>query len=280
VSLRKLWRLSRPRFWIYVFGPYIVGLVAGASSPQALLTLPIVAFSLFFLFPANILIYGVNDVFDYETDIRNVKKEKYETLLHPPERPLLWKTVALTNAPFLLLLPQRSTQCQLAMLGFLFFSLFYSAPPIRAKAKPVLDSVFNVLYIFPGAFGYFLAGGQNFNPALFIAAWFWAMAMHAYSAVPDISADRAARVPTVATFMGFYGTLIFCTALYAASTMVAFRALGRLTPALGIVYIALMWLSLRTDGEDEVRRIYKWFPLVNTVVGFVLFWAVAIARFF
>ena len=276
----KLWRLSRPRFWIYVFGPYIVGLVAATPSPRHLLSPLVAAFGLFFLFPANILIYGVNDVFDYETDVRNVKKESYETLLHPPERPALWKIVALTNVPFLLLLPQTSTRCVLAMCGFLFFSLFYSAPPIRAKSKPILDSAFNVLYIFPGAFGYFLAGGHNFRVALFVAAWFWAMAMHAYSAVPDISADREANVPTVATFLGFYGTLIFCTALYAASALVAFRTLGRLAVVFGLVYIALMWLSLRSDGEDEVRRIYKWFPPVNTLVGFVLFWAIAIARFF
>ena len=276
----KLWRLSRPRFWIYILGPYIVGLVAATSSPQHLLSPLVVAFGLFFLFPANILIYGVNDVFDYETDIRNIKKESYETLLHPPERPALWKIVALTNIPFLLLLPFSSTRCWLAMCGFLFFSLFYSAPPIRAKSKPILDSAFNVLYIFPGAFGYFLAGGHNFNWALFVAAWFWAMAMHAYSAVPDISADRQANIPTVATFLGFYGTLIFCMALYFASALIAFRTLGRLAVVFGLVYIALMWLSLRSDGEDEVRRIYKWFPLVNTIVGFVLFWAIAIARFF
>jgi 4-hydroxybenzoate polyprenyltransferase len=276
----KLWRLSRPRFWIYVFGPYIVGLVAAAPSPQHLLSPLVIAFGVLFLFPANILIYGVNDVFDYETDIRNVKKEKYEALLHPHERPTLWKIVALTNLPFLLLLPWTSTRCVWAMCGFLFFSLFYSAPPIRAKARPILDSAFNVLYVFPGVFAYFLAGGNNFQLPLFVAAWFWAMAMHAYSAVPDISADRDANIPTVATFLGFYGTLLFCTALYAASALVAFRVLGRLAPLLGLVYIVLMWLSLRSEGEDEVRRIYKWFPLVNTVVGFVLFWAVAIGRFF
>lgn len=279
-SLRKLWRLSRPRFWIYVFGPYIVGLIAATPSPTALLSPLIVAFGLFFLFPANLLIYGVNDVFDYETDLRNVKKEKYETLLHPPERPILWRVVALTNLPFLLFLPLSSTRCSAAMFGFLFFSLFYSAPPIRAKAKPVLDSAFNVLYVFPGVFGYFLAGGKNFNWALFVAAWFWAMAMHAYSAVPDISADRAAKVPTIATFLGFYGTLVFCTILYAASSLIAFFTLGRLAPLLGIIYFVLMTLSLRSGGEDEVRRIYKWFPLVNTFCGFVIFWAIAIARFF
>lgn len=280
MTWNKLWRTSRPRFWIYVFGPYIVGLVAGTPDPQALLSLLVLAFGAFFLFPANLLIYGVNDVFDYETDVRNAKKERYETLLHPAERPHLWRVVGLSCVPFLLLLPFTSVRCWLAMAGFLYFSLFYSAPPVRAKAKPIIDSAFNVLYVFPGVFSYFLAGGQNFNIALFVAAWLWAMAMHAYSAVPDISADRAARVPTVATLLGFYGTIMFCVALYALAAILAVRVLDGVALVLGAVYIALMLLSMRAQNESELLRVYRWFPLINSLCGFVIFWAIAIVRFF
>jgi lycopene elongase/hydratase (dihydrobisanhydrobacterioruberin-forming) len=280
LSLRKVWKLSRPRFWMYVFGPFIVGLVAGAPSPNHILQPLNVAWALYFLFPANILVYGVNDIFDYETDKDNPKKSGYEDLVTPAERAALWKIIALTNIPFLILLTFVSTQSALCLLGFWFFSLFYSVPPIRAKARPILDSVFNVLYIFPGAMAYFLAGGENFSVAYFVAAWLWAMAMHAYSAVPDISADKDANVPTVATLLGFYGTILFCTFLYAASTMIAFRGIGRVAALLGIVYIALMFFSIRSGDENKVRRIYKVFPYVNTLCGFVLFWTIAIARFF
>lgn len=280
MTWKKLWRTSRPRFWIYVFGPFLVGLIAATPSPTALLSPLIIAFGAFFLLPANLLIYGVNDVFDYETDIRNAKKEKYETLLHASERPHLWRVVGLFCSPFLLLLPFTSTRCVLAMTGFLFFSLLYSAPPIRAKTKPVLDSVFNVLYIFPGAFAYFLAGGNNFQPSLFMAAWLWAMAMHAYSAVPDISADRQAKIQTIATFFGFKGTLWFCLVLYALSALLTFRVLDFVAVALGIVYVALMLISLQQTSENELLRVYRWFPIINTMAGFVLFWAIAIARFF
>ena len=284
MNSQKLWRTSRPRFWIYVFGPYIVGLIAGTPNPQALLSPLIIAFGAFFLFPANLLIYGVNDAFDYETDIRNAKKEKYETLLHPPERPHLWRVVGWSCLPFLLILPFTSTRCMLAMCGFLFFSLFYSAPPIRAKAQPILDSVFNVLYIFPGAFGYFLAGGANFSlpvfAMLFGAAWLWAMAMHAYSAVPDISADNDARIRTVATCFGFQKTLQLCAFWYFCAAGFAFLTLGYLSVFLGAIYLALMGLSMLQKTESELLRVYRWFPIVNTLCGFVIFWAIAIARFF
>ena len=283
MNSQKIWRTSRPRFWIYVFGPYIVGLIAGTPSPQALLSPLIIAFGVFFLFPANLLIYGVNDAFDYETDIRNAKKEKYETLLHPPERAHLWRVVGWSCLPFVALLPFTSTQCVLAMCGFLFFSLFYSAPPIRAKAQPILDSVFNVLYIFPGAFGYFLAGGtftfSVFAP-LFIAAWFWAMAMHAYSAVPDISADNDARIRTIATCFGFQKTLHLCAFWYSCAAGFAFVSLGFLSLVLGAIYVVLMLISMRAQTESELLKVYRWFPIINTICGFVIFWAIAIARFF
>ena len=51
---------------------------------------------LYATFPANLLIYGINDVFDYETDTLNAKKEEYETLLHPREHfRIFWWSVVL-----------------------------------------------------------------------------------------------------------------------------------------------------------------------------------------
>ena len=203
-----------PRFWFYVFGPFIVGALVGAPDPRAYLSFSSLLWALFFLFPANLLIYGANDIFDYETDRRNAKKQGYELLITPADHQKLWRAIALFCLPFAPLLIWAPRECWWSLAGFLFFSIFYSAPPIRAKARPILDSIFNVLYIFPGAFGYFLTSGHNFSVALFAAAWLWAMAMHAYSAVPDISADKDAQVPTVATFLGLRGTIWFCLAFY------------------------------------------------------------------
>jgi lycopene elongase/hydratase (dihydrobisanhydrobacterioruberin-forming) len=279
LSLTKLFQLSRPRFWIYVFGPYLVGLAAGAVQLEDFRRWPILLFGLYFLFPANILIYGVNDIFDYETDSNNAKKIEYEILVTPEQRPALWRAIALTNGPFLLLLAQANRQAAAALLAFWFFSIFYSAPPIRAKTKPVVDSAFNILYIFPGVFGYLIIGGTRLAGILIVAAWCWAMAMHAYSAVPDITADRRSGMSTVATLLGFRGTLLFCLLLYGASAILAFPTLRAVAVALGVVYTGLMMYSLRTRSETELLRVYKWFPLVNTLAGAVLFFAVLGSNF-
>lgn len=270
--MSRLFQVSRPRFWFYVFGPFIVGALIGAPDPRAYLSLTSVLWALFFLFPANLLIYGANDIFDYETDRRNAKKQGYELLVTPADHRALWRAITIVCLPFAPLLIWAPLACWIALAGFLFFSIFYSAPPIRAKARPILDSIFNVLYIFPGAFGYFLTGGGHFSISLFAAAWLWAMAMHAYSAVPDISADKAAQLPTVATFLGLRATLWFCLILYLSAALISLPILGWLSIVLGAIYTILMLRSLRAGTETGVMKIYRIFPFVNALAGAALWW--------
>lgn len=280
IPLSKLLRISRPRFWIYTFGPYIVGLLIGARNLEQLNDWRVIVFGLFFLFPANLFIYGVNDIFDYETDSKNRKKTDYEVLVRPDEQQLLSRWILQLTLPFaalLLFLPQRAMW---AFAGFVFFSLFYSAPPIRAKARPILDSAFNILYAFPAFFAYYLLGGQNFVLTYVLAAWLWTMAMHAYSAVPDISADREAGLQTIATHFGLGDTLALCLVCYTQSMALSFPALGWLSVLLGAVYIIMMLLSLCAGREDDILRIYVVFPFLNMAAGAALFIYILKTKFF
>ena len=280
IPLSKLLRISRPRFWIYTFGPYIVGLLIGARNLDQLNDWRAIVFGLFFLFPANLFIYGINDIFDYETDIRNPKKISYETMVQPDEQRVLTKIICLLSAPFLATLLFLPAFAMWALVGFIFFSFFYSAPPIRAKAWPVLDSAFNILYACPAFFAYYLLGGQNFVPAYVLAAWLWTMAMHAYSAVPDISADRQAGLETIATKFGFQSILMLCLIAYALSASLSFAALSWLSVVLGAIYIAMMWLSVRAGSEEGVLKIYTAFPFLNMASGAALFLYILQAKFF
>lgn len=227
---------------------------------------------MYFLFPANVLIYGANDIFDYETDRRNPKKTDYECLVTPEKRRPIALAILVSNLPFLIFVPIYWPAAMLAMSLFLFFSVFYSAPPIRAKTKPILDSAFNVLYVFPGAVAYQLITGQ-FPPTIsLIAGGLWTMAMHAYSAIPDITADREAGISTVATLLGRTGTLLFCLALYLASAALAHAFIGWAAIVLGALFAAMIAISFTSRREGGIFNVYRRFPLVNAVAGFLLFW--------
>jgi 4-hydroxybenzoate polyprenyltransferase len=278
-DIRFLLKVSRPRFWLYVFGPYLIGLAAAASTRNDFLAFDVLYFGLYFLFPANLLIYGINDIFDFETDRRNPKKAEYEMLVRPEShRALLW-AIAILNIPFVVLAFLFVPQALPSLGGFLFFSIFYSAPPIRAKAVPLLDSAFNILYVFPGAFAYQMLTGSFPPLILVLAAGLWNMAMHAYSAIPDIDADGDAGVQTIATLLGKNGTLLFCLAAYVAAAALAWSYLGYFSVILAAVYATLICLSWFSKNQAAVFSIYQRFPLVNAIVGFALFWFTAIDAF-
>jgi len=281
-------KISRPRFWIYLLGPFLTGLAANgflqsipslitSISPGTLIVsvAPLGIFALYFTLPANLLIYGVNDIFDYQTDILNKKKEGYETTLRPANRQQLWTIIAITNLPFLIPAIMAGVLWPasfLALAGFLFFGIFYSAPPIRAKAIPFFDSAFNILYLLPGLFGFLIYNDPtNVQIPLVIAAGLWCMAMHAYSAVPDIHADRGANLRTIATFLGRNRTLWLCLCLYASSALLTIQSLGWLAYVLGTIYVALMARSLQARSDEALFKYYTWFPRINALAGFILF---------
>jgi len=261
-------KLSRPRFWIYLLGPYLVGLAA--TGDQFLFTTEIFVFLLFFLFPANFFLYGINDIFDYETDRFNPKKVEYEVTVTPKQQKKLFAKILLIIFPFFIYSLFISVEFSIILLIFTILSFEYSAPPIRAKTKPFLDMLFNSLYILPAFLGYLLVTGSTPLGWAFVGGVLWAMAMHAYSAVPDIQIDKKAGMTTIATFLGFKKTLYLCVFFYVLAALIGYSYLGLPAILLGFVYVLLMIYSLR-EKESNILNIYKIFPVINTISGGIIF---------
>lgn len=272
MNLKKIILISRPRFWIYELGTFLFGVLAGANIQQNIFDPIILIYGFYFLLPANILIYGINDIYDYETDKLNPKKNLYEELLTPTEHKHIWRSIAITTIPFIftsLFIPKSAF---LFFCIFIFFAVFYSAKPIRAKTKPFFDSFFSAgHYIATGIFGYYLNGGGAFPYEGVLAGMLWAIAMHAYSAVPDIHADSEAKMQTIATKLGGLKTLILCMFLYLGSAIFAYKILGITGALCGFVYIFLMGISIKKrNNPDGLFHIYTFFPYINMIIGMVI----------
>jgi lycopene elongase/hydratase (dihydrobisanhydrobacterioruberin-forming) len=277
-------QLSRPRFWFYLFGPFIVGLAAAYNQFDfTLVEIPtIIIAGLFFLFPANLFIYGVNDLFDYETDKHNPKKKAYETLISPENRKFFIKVLSMVMIPFVavlsyLFIRNDSYVAVWSLVLFLFFGTGYSMPPIRAKTKPFFDSFFNILYVFPGLVGYAIMINAWPSAQIIIAATAWVMAMHAFSAIPDISADKKAKISTIATVLGKNQTILFCTALYLTAALLTYSYIGYFAIISGFVYAVMMLSAYLAKTKEDLFSIYKLFPYVNMLAGAYLFFAVILA---
>lgn len=227
------------------------------------------------MLPANLFIYGVNDLCDWETDRLNEKKNGYEAALNPSDKNSVQRWILKFTSPWILLLPWLPVIALVPLAGFLLLGGFYSAPPIRAKAIPFLDMIFNGLYIMPGLLGFALMTNTLPPVSIIIAGWLWSMAMHAYSAVPDIQADTAAGIHTTATTLGARATIILCLILYATSAWLVTPWLGPWAGAGATVYAVLMILSLSAaDKPNTLMNIYAAFPVINTLVGMGLFFLI------
>lgn len=258
-------RLSRPRFWLYLAGPVVVGVAYAAGTPGELFAPVAVALFGYFLLPANVFLYGVNDVFDRDIDVKNPKKQQREVRYRGDRTVPI--AVILSGGAGLAFLPLLPPSGAAAMVGFIALGGAYSAPPFRLKTVPGLDSLSNGLYVLPGVVAYAaLAGGPP--PALALAGgWLWAMAMHTFSAIPDIEPDRAAGIETTATRLGERRTYVYCAGLWTLAAV----AFALLHPVLGGVFAfyPLFVAGVIAAGVD-VERAYWWFPAVNTLAGTVL----------
>ncbi|SNZ18087.1 4-hydroxybenzoate polyprenyltransferase [Natronoarchaeum philippinense] len=266
-KLRRLFVLSRPRFWLYLAGPVLVGAVYGASELSDLASPLVLALFAYFLLPANVFLYGINDVYDADIDAENPKKEADAREARFGGEPFVVYAVAVCALAAVALIALVPDPAQFWLVGFVILGSQYSAPPLRFKTTPLLDSVSNGLYILPGAAAYAaLAGAQP--PTLAIAGgWLWAMGMHTFSAIPDIEPDRQAGIETTATRLGERATYAYCALTWA----LAAAAFGAVDLRLGVALLVYPLLAVGVPlGGIAVDRAYWWFPAINTVVGAAL----------
>lgn len=269
--ITKLLTISRTRFWIYLIGPAIIGASLTFTNQFLLLSLLLIYFTL----PANLLIYGVNDLADFDTDALNPKKDSFENRLKKSDKKLLINSIILTNTPFIpIFIWFGNWQMFFAWLIFLFFGIFYSLPPIRAKAIPFLDGFFNLLYIMPAIIGYFAFGGENLNPIWIFAGILWCIGMHAYSAIPDIESDQKAGLKTIATQLGYNKTLIYSWFCLVFPTLL-FLQISYFSLFAALAYTLLIWQSRQ---QKSIFSMYKIFPLINSTLGFMLFLILILER--
>ena len=187
-------KVSRSRFWFYTAGPFTVGCIWGANRFLDLANPEFFIYLFYFLIPANVFLYGVNDYWDRDTDLLNPKKEGKEYVVNDSDRGKLKDILTLITALSLLLMVFQKNWGERIIFGvFLFLSYFYSAKPFRFKTVPLLDSASNVLYALPGVFAYYQVTGALPPQNVMLAAFLHSSAMHLFSAIPDIEYDRKVR---------------------------------------------------------------------------------------
>ncbi len=254
--------------WVNTVGPATVGMWL-AGNLWSWEALPIL---LWLTLPFNLLIYGVNDVFDQETDAQNPRKGTLEgARIDRSEVRAITLGVVASNAPFLIYFVVFVPPSAVAwMLLYTLLFVGYSVPPARFKARPYLDSLSNAAYAFPLVFVPLALGGGPVWPAA-IGLMAWSAAKHTFDAVQDVDEDRKVGITTTAVRLGPSGVVLWSGALWTVAT-VCF-ALVNVPVALVNAAIAgtLLYVLYRRPTPQAGHRLYKYsiaFPYVaGTLAG-------------
>ncbi|MDQ1560752.1 MAG: hypothetical protein QOE85_93, partial [Actinomycetota bacterium] len=273
--LRALFVSSRPLSWVNTAFPFAAAYLVATRTIDPVL----IVGTIYFLIPYNLAMYGINDVFDYESDLRNPRKGGVEgALLDRRMHRATLIAALITNIPFLAYLVIVGSPLSWLVLAVSVFAVIaYSAPKLRFKERPLLDSLTSSThFVSPAVYGLVLAGAV-FTPRLWLllgAFFLWGVASHAFGAVQDVIADREGNIASVATVIGARKTVRLSVLAYlAAGILLLFVGWpGDLAAVLALPYAvscAQFW-NVTDAASESANRGWKRFLWLNFVTGFLV----------
>ncbi|MDF2442846.1 MAG: hypothetical protein JWR01_1049 [Subtercola sp.] len=266
---------SRPLSWVNTAFPFAAGYLLTTREVD----LTFVLGTLYFLVPYNLAMYGINDVFDYESDMRNPRKGGVEgAVLSRSMHRITLVSAAVSNIPFLAYLVIVGSPLSWLVLAISVFAVIaYSAPKLRFKERPFVDSLTSSThFVSPAVYGLVLAGAV-FTPGLWaiLAAFFlWGIASHAFGAVQDIVADREGGIASIATVIGGRQTVRFAFFAYLlGGILMLFTGWpGPLAALLALPYAlsVLPFWSITDADAERANAGWKRFLYLNFATGFLV----------
>ena len=274
-NLKSLFVSSRPLSWVNTAFPFAAAYFMSTRQIDVVF----IVGTIYFLIPYNLAMYGINDVFDYESDLRNPRKGGVEgALLNPSVHRLTLRAAVILNVPFLIFLIAVGNPLSWVVLAVSVFAVVaYSAPGLRFKERSFIDSLTSSThFVSPAIYGFVLATAV-FTPALWalLAAFFlWGIASHAFGAVQDIVADRDGGISSIATVIGGRSTvrLAFSAYLVGGVLLLFTRFPGPFAAILVLPYaVTVMPFWNITDADSETaNRGWRRFLAINFAVGFLV----------
>jgi 4-hydroxybenzoate polyprenyltransferase len=265
---------SRPVSWINTAFPFAAAYLLTTRH----IDLALIVGAAFFLVPYNLAMYGVNDVFDYASDLANPRKGGIEgATLDPAAHRATLVAAAVVCVPFLAVLVLVGSPLSWLVLGVSMAAvLAYSVPVLRFKERPFLDSVTSsVHFVSPAVYGLALAGAAPTAALLALLGAFllWGVASHAFGAVQDVVPDREGGIRSIATVMGAAWTVRFAIGawLLAGLLMLATPWPASLASVLVLPYVAvaLPFVSVPDAVSGRANRGWRWFIWLNYLCGFL-----------
>ena len=272
-NIKKLFFISRPISWLNTAYPFAAAYLISGGVINPLFFIA----TLYFLIPYNLLMYGINDVFDYESDIRNPRKGGIEGMREQKAfHPTIITASIMATIPFIIvMIILGNITATIGLIILTFFVVAYSLKWLRFKEHPILDSITSSTHFTgPALYALLLTGFRPEAWPFIIALFLWGMASHALGAIQDIIPDRKGNISSIATVFGANLTLRLVILLYGAAAFIIIlqgfpTALIGLT---GFIYVIniLPFLAITDKTSMTINRAWRRFIWLNMATGFIL----------
>ena len=215
-KLLLLIKVSRPQFWVMPPLAFCIGLSYGrfGLAYSGFQFTPLIILQMLLLsFPFCLFAFGINDIYDYESDKISPRKKTVFQLsstiegikLEKKDHQFIKKTAAFIT--FLLLFVSILTKNLLNIfytITLLLFVYTYSTPPWRLKVRPPLDSTSAGIFcsLAPFALGFSFVDNALNIPLQIYLLTFCMMGLHSFSTIMDYEVDKKCGDTTFAVVYG------------------------------------------------------------------------------
>ena len=192
---------SRPGLWLTSIWFYMLPL----GGRHLFHTVPFWLGLLYVTFPMGLLIYGWNDIVDYEVDKVNPRKGSYlfgargsmEQLRKLPLR------IALAQVPFLIAFWYlRGPRMLLCIAGMAAAAAIYNLPRYGFKSVPPLEILNQAGYLFVFLLSSWMNGVPQLRWQALLFGALFAMHSHVFGEIMDLEPDRSVGRRTTAVVIG------------------------------------------------------------------------------
>jgi 4-hydroxybenzoate polyprenyltransferase len=274
-TLKVIINASRPVFWFPSALFFLVGFVYGKGIFDWKVGLQLFGFT----FPGCLMAFGLNDIFDYSSDVHNPRKKTSFNKVLEPEYHFLIAILALINSIFLILtsLLIQNSENLFLMVWLLFLCFAYSVPPLRFKTRPFLEiftDVFSMLLVLIIGYSHTNSVSRLFSsldPKVWLIMILWLIATIIFAFLADFEADQKAGDKNIIILLGKKTSLILLNLLYLSCLILSF---DRIIIFVGIFILFLMSISLWKFKSVQIwQKLYHLhlFICILIVLAYLLF---------
>ncbi|MFT5167690.1 MAG: 4-hydroxybenzoate polyprenyltransferase [Saprospiraceae bacterium] len=197
-------------------------------------------------FPLNFMVYGWNDINDFEIDQINPRKDSFWFGAKGSQQQLaaLWKPIVLVQ---IICLPVFIWIIGLKMvylyLGLLFINFLYNHPRYGLSSRPPLEILCQIGYLLVVPFSVWLNEVAALPWQTYFYLLLFAFQSHLMGEVMDIEPDRKSGRKTTATVIGMRKTKLLIILIVALEVCLLFVVFKEYIFG-GILALSLLWLIL------------------------------------